>query len=113
GLPLCTVLASGWVMFHMHDDTKILAVSSAAALSAVVAALLLARWILRPVDRLRGASALLAAGDLGTRAPAQGPAELAELARSFNGMADSIERLFDARRQLVASASHDLRTPLA
>ena len=35
-------------MFHMHDDAKILAVSSAAALSAVVAALLLARWILAP-----------------------------------------------------------------
>jgi signal transduction histidine kinase len=28
-------------------------------------------------------------------------------------MAASIEELFDARRQLVAWASHDLRTPLA
>ena len=28
-LPLGAVLASGWVMFHMHDDAKILAVSSA------------------------------------------------------------------------------------
>ena len=31
---------------------------------------------------------------------------------SFNAMAESIERLFDARRELVAWASHDLRTPL-
>ena len=36
------VLASGWVMFHMHNNAKILAVASAAALSAVVGALLLA-----------------------------------------------------------------------
>src|SRR5207237_2450832 len=43
-LPLGAVLASGWVMFHMHDDVKILAVSAASALSAVVGALLLARW---------------------------------------------------------------------
>jgi signal transduction histidine kinase len=112
-LPLGGVLASGWVMFHMHDDANILAVSSAAALSAVVAALLLARWILRPLDRLRAASADLAAGRLSARAPEQGPAELAEMGGAFNSMAGSIERLFEARRELVAWASHDLRTPLA
>jgi len=112
-LPLGGVLASGWVMFHMHDDAKILAVSSAAALSAVVAALLMARWILAPLDRLRAASADLAAGKLSARAPERGPAELAEMGGAFNSMAGSIERLFEARRELVAWASHDLRTPLA
>ncbi len=112
-LPLGGVLASGWVMFHMHDDAKILAVSAAAALSAVVGALLMGRWILRPLDRLRGTSAELAAGDLATRAAEGGPKELAELGASFNSMATSIERLFEARRELVAWASHDLRTPLA
>ncbi|HEY2371124.1 MAG TPA: HAMP domain-containing sensor histidine kinase [Gaiellaceae bacterium] len=112
-LPLASVLASGWVMFHMPDDAKILAVSSAAALSAVVGALLFGRWVVRPIERLRQASGELAGGDLGARAVEEGPRELSELGRAFNGMADSIERLFDARRQLVAWASHDLRTPLA
>ena len=112
-LPLGGVLASGWVMFHMHDDTKILAVSTAAALSAVLAALLLARWIVGPLDRLRAASAQLAGGRLSARAPEQGPGEIAEMGEAFNAMATSIERLFDARRELVAWASHDLRTPLA
>src|SRR5439155_25562941 len=55
----------------------------------------------------------LAAGDLTARAPEQGPRELAELGRSFNEMAVNIESLFDARRELVAAASHDLRTPIA
>src|SRR5262249_9886816 len=64
-------------------------------------------------DRLRGASARLAAGDLSARAPDTGPRELAELGRSFNEMAASLEGLFDARRELVAAASHDLRTPVA
>jgi signal transduction histidine kinase len=112
-LPLAGVLASGWVMFRMHADTEVLAVSSAAAASSVLAALLLARWIRAPLERLREASASLAAGDLSTRASEQGPAEVAEVAHAFNAMADSIERLFEARRELVAWASHDLRTPLA
>jgi signal transduction histidine kinase len=112
-LPLGGVLASGWVMFHMHDDAKILAASSAAALSAVVGALILARWILKPLDELRDASRRLAAGDLTARAPEAGPREFAQMGETFNAMAASIERLFEARRELVAWASHDLRTPIA
>src|SRR5207245_720565 len=90
-LPLAALLASGWVMFHMHDDAKLLALSSAAAMSAVVGALLLGRWVARPLERLRIVSGELAAGDLAARAPDQGPRELAELGRAFNAMAESIE----------------------
>jgi signal transduction histidine kinase len=113
-LPLGGVLASGWVMFHMHDDVKILAVSAASALSAVIGALLLAHWIIGPIDELRAASRRLSTGELAVRAPALArPLELSELAASFNEMAASVEQIFDARRQLVAWASHDLRTPVA
>ncbi len=100
-------------MFHMGDDVKILAVTAASASAAVIAALLVARPIAVGVDRLRDSSAALAGGDLQARAPESGPAELAELARSFNEMAANLSRLFDARRELVAWASHDLRTPIA
>ncbi|HEY7379698.1 MAG TPA: HAMP domain-containing sensor histidine kinase [Gaiella sp.] len=112
-LPLASVLLSGWVMFHMGDDVKILAVSAASATVAVVAGLVLAGSIAGRIDRVREASAALAGGDLSARAPEAGPAELADLAGAFNEMAVSLERLFDARRELVAWASHDLRTPLA
>jgi signal transduction histidine kinase len=112
-LPLAAVLLSGWVMFHMGDDVKILAVAAASASAAVVAALLLAGGISQRIRRLRQASAALAGGDLGARAPEGGPSELADLARSFNEMAANLSRLFDARRELVAWASHDLRTPIA
>ncbi|MGH3126336.1 MAG: sensor histidine kinase [Gaiellaceae bacterium] len=112
-LPLGAVLLSGWVMFHMGEDVKILAVTAASALTAVVAALVLARSIVGSIDRVRGASVELARGDLEVRVPEQGPAEVAELASSFNEMGDNLRRLFDTRRELVAWASHDLRTPLA
>ena len=112
-LPLGAVLLSGWVMFHMGEDVKILAVTAASALTAVVAALVLARSIVGSIDRVRDASVELARGDLEVRIPEQGPAELAELASTFNEMGDNLRRLFDTRRELVAWASHDLRTPLA
>ena len=112
-LPLLVVLFSGWVMFHMGDDVKILAVAAAAASAAVASGLVLGTAISRSIERLQAASARVAGGDLAARAPESGPRELAQLGRSFNEMATSLEGLFDARRELVAAASHDLRTPIA
>ena len=112
-LPLTSVLLSGWVMYHMGDDVKILAVSAASATVAVIAGLFLAHSVVSSLDRVREASGALARGNLAVRAPETGPAELADLAGAFNEMATSLEQLFDARRELVAWASHDLRTPLA
>ena len=111
-VPLGIVVASGLLMFGMHD-TEIVAISIASALCAVAGALLLSRWILQPLERLRSASVRLARGELSARASESGPRELADVSASFNEMATNIEQLFDARRQLVAWASHDLRTPLA
>ncbi len=112
-VPLAAVLASGWVMFHMGADRKVLAVAAGSATAAVAAGLLLSRWISQSIRRVSDASARLADGDLSARAPVGGANEIARLAASFNTMASSIEQLFDARRELVAWASHDLRTPLA
>lgn len=62
----------------------------------------------------------LAAGDLSARVTAQGNDELASLAVTFNTMAARLQesaeqrdRMEQARRDLIAWASHDLRTPLA
>ena len=73
----------------------------------------LAESVVRPLERVRESAARLARGDLAARAREDGPREIAELSASFNEMAGNIERLFDARRELVSWASHDLRTPLA
>ena len=112
-VPLTAVLLSGWVMFHMGADVKILTVTTAAAFASIGAALLLARSIAQRIDRLRAASIEFAGGDLAATAPEEGPAELAQLAATFNEMASRLAALFDARRELVAWASHDLRTPVA
>ena len=112
-VPLTAVLLSGWVMFHMGADVKILAVAAGSATAAVFAALVLARSITASLRRVGTASHALAAGELSARAPVGGAREIAELAASFNAMAAGLEQLFDARRELVAWASHDLRAPIA
>jgi signal transduction histidine kinase len=112
-LPLGAVLLSGAAMFHMGADVVILAVAAASSTVALAAAFLVGRSITVPVERLRATSGALARGDLAARAPEQGPTEVAELGAAFNVMATRLEELFDARRELVAWASHDLRTPLA
>jgi signal transduction histidine kinase len=100
-------------MFSSGHDMTLLFVAAASSFVAVGAALLIARTTAIGIEKLRAASRNFASGDLHSRAPVAGPAELADLGVSFNEMASNLERLFDARRQLVAWASHDLRTPLA
>jgi signal transduction histidine kinase len=112
-LPLAAVLLSGVVMFQSGHDLTILAVAVASSTAALGGAYALSRSFSQRLQPLRAAAASFAGGDLETRAPENGPRELAELAASFNAMAGRIAELFDARTQLVAWASHDLRTPLA
>lgn len=112
-LPLAAVVLSGIVMFQSGHDLAILAVAAGSATAAVGAALVVARSIARSLEHLRRAAGEIAEGDLHARAPALRERELAELAAAFNDMAAKVDELFDARTQLVAWASHDLRTPLA
>jgi methyl-accepting chemotaxis protein len=95
-LPLAAVAASGVVMFNSGHDLTVLTLSAAASLAAVAGGLVLARAVARPLDELRATAAAIADGDLGARAAETGPAELAELAASFNRMATNLEDVFDA-----------------
>ncbi|GLW55933.1 sensor histidine kinase [Kitasatospora phosalacinea] len=87
------------------------------ALAMIVAILLAVRltgWVLRPVSTLDRATHDIATGRLGARvAPSSGPPELRRLARSFNDMADHVVLAIDQQRAFVADASHQLRNPLA
>lgn len=87
----------------------------------------LARAVAHPVRRVSEAAKRVAGGDLSVRLPQQGPAEVHDLAASFNEMAASLERsnheLEEQNRQLreserlrselISVISHEVRTPLA
>jgi signal transduction histidine kinase len=83
-----------------------------AALVAVALALVLARVLARSIRRVAGAAELLAAGDLTTRVPEEGPTEVRALAAAYNAMAGRLEEQELMRREFVVNASHELRTPL-
>ena len=84
------------------------------AVLAVIAGVVFARRITRPVVALTGAAQAMASGERGARvADVPAPGELGDLSRAFNQMADSLEREDQLRRVLVADVAHELRTPLA
>jgi two-component system sensor histidine kinase MprB len=81
----------------------------------VAAALGLAvtRAALAPVSRLTEATERInRTHDLSERIPASGQDELSRLAVSFNRMLEALGSSLQAQRQLVADASHELRTPV-
>jgi two-component system sensor histidine kinase BaeS len=87
--------------------------TAAVALVTILITLLVSQRVLRPIGRLTRAARGLAHGDLSARVPERGRDELAELARTFNGMADSLQRSEDRQRQMIVDIAHELRTPLA
>ncbi|SES18356.1 sensor histidine kinase [Streptomyces qinglanensis] len=107
-----------------RDDLNSLAWSLGIATAlALIGAMLLAQaaatTVLRPVRRLGDAARRLGEGKLETRLRVSGTDELAQLSRTFNDAAASLEQRvaeLSAReassRRFVADMSHELRTPM-
>lgn len=85
----------------------------AAVAVAILLTFLISRRILSPVKALTAATRRFGKGDFSHRVDAQEPGEVGELARSFNSMADDLERNEKLRRNMVADIAHELRTPLS
>jgi two-component system, OmpR family, sensor kinase len=79
---------------------------------AGIAALLLARRIVGPVERVAAAARTLGRGSHPEPVPVEGAAELATLAVAFNDLAEQLARAREAERSFLLSVSHELKTPL-
>jgi signal transduction histidine kinase len=89
-------------------------VSSAAGTTvALVIVLVLARGTTRPLRELSAAARAMAAGDYTARVGTSSVTEIAQLEHAFNEMAAELAQVDRFRRDLVANASHELRTPIA
>lgn len=83
------------------------------ALGAGTVAYLFGAYLAAPLRELARAAGRIARGRFDERVPARGGDELAQLARAFNDMAAHLARIDESRRDFIASASHELRTPVA
>lgn len=83
-----------------------------AMIPAFVLAGFLSRRMVEPVLSLTKALRAYAQGRRGIRAHVKGSDEIAELAQSFNEMADALTRLENVRKNLIADVAHELRTPV-
>jgi signal transduction histidine kinase len=81
-------------------------------LASVGVAFFMARSISQPLGKIRDASAAMARGDYNQRIEHRGRDEIAQLAATFNVMAEQVARSNRALRDFLADASHELRTPL-
>ena len=85
-----------------------------------IAARLVIKIGMRPLEDVEATAEQIAAGDLSARMPEANPhTEVGRLVTSLNSMLGRIEQSFEARvesenklRRFVADASHELRTPL-
>ena len=68
--------------------------------------------MLNPVRLLKQGAERIRQGDLGYRVKSNLQDELGELTESINHMADSLQSMLEAKRQLLMAISHELRTPI-
>src|SRR6185437_10556466 len=115
------------VLLVGNSQKNLIAIERRIALlgGAVALGLLLSWWaaarVTRPVRKLAAGAQRVSAGDLSSHVEVRGPAEMIQLAKSFNSMTDQLneqrERLVQAERvaawrELARRLAHELKNPL-
>lgn len=88
-------------------------VAALLVLGGVGMLLWLRRFVFRPLLHISGAMHRFGSGRKRTRAPEEGPAELRDMAHTFNEMANSLARQQEEQLTFLAGVAHDLRNPLS
>ncbi len=94
----------------------LVAIAAGGIALAAVLGILVARTAIGPIGRFTGQAEAIAANPERLehqRLEVSGHDELARLGRTFNTTLDALERSIQSQRNLIADASHELRTPIA
>jgi len=83
-----------------------------ALVPALVTGIYFATVATQRIRKIQDAAHKVAEGDFGARIPVDSSGQLGQLARTFNEMQRRLAELDNARKQFIANASHELRTPI-
>jgi signal transduction histidine kinase len=130
-------IGGGCIMAHIHTAEafapvaalrgQVLSVTAAFTAVAIFLSLAAAGWVARPLHRLANRARGLQAGEFASPVPVEGPAEVRTFARTFAGMAQSLqgalaqerearqaaEAAVRLREEFLSVAAHELKTPVA
>jgi len=119
GAGLVVQLDSGaWLNAAIAKNKKPVWMSQSAVSLGVAAillsliAVLAARVITRPLNRLGEAAEAFGRGEASVRLPECGPDDVRRTAEAFNRMQERLKRFVDDRTGMLAAIGHDLRTPI-
>lgn len=103
----------GLSLQNWHDRPRFVGwITLGLLLGLTAAAYAYVRRLLRPLDDIRDGAQRYGSGDFGTPIPIRRRDELGQLATDVNTMASDIHQMLEAKRGLLLSISHELRSPL-
>jgi histidine kinase len=98
---------------HFDPDVVVKAGLGLGVLAAVLAAVVVSRFLLRPLDTVRAATHRLARGHYDDVLDVPGEPGLAALVRDVNSLAAALADTERRRARLVSEIAHEMRTPIA
>jgi len=104
--------ATGQAMFEAAIDRQVIPAIAIAVVLALGLNLLTVTLALRPLSGVRQAARRIATGDTSVRVHSHRRDEIGDVARAFDEMASSLERLEQLRLQAANDVAHELRTPI-
>lgn len=84
-----------------------------AILLSIVMVIISAKYLIKPITKLRKATKTLSNGDFNVELDVKRQDELGELSQSFLQMANKLEQLDDTRKEFISNVSHDIQSPLS
>lgn len=98
---------------ELHNTIQLYGIAALLSwLGLTLAAWLLARHIVRPINELSTTADLIGETDLSRRIHISGGDEVAALGTTFNRMLDRLQAALGAQRRMLDDAGHELRTPI-
>ena len=89
-----------------------ISIIAAMAIAGIIVTYSSQKLVIRPLEAINNAAKRLTIGDTKKRVEIEGDNEIGELAKSFNIMAEAIEKSDVTTKEFISNVSHELRSPI-